>query len=66
MSESVVQVSTYPGWIVGVSRRQFDEGFSCWVIDPEYNVLNDGRYYETSLAAMVAGRTYVERNLVLE
>lgn len=59
----VVQVSTFPGWIVGVSRSEFYEGFLCWVVDPDCNVLNDGRSYETSNAAMLAGRAYVEHFL---
>jgi hypothetical protein len=57
--ESIVQISAYPGWIVGVSGNQID-GYFCWVISSDCAILNDGRLYETSNAAMVAGRTFVE------
>ncbi len=60
--DAIVQVSAFPGWIVGVSRSEWVEGYLCWVVDPDCNVLHDGRNYETSNAAMVAGRNYVEQN----
>jgi hypothetical protein len=41
------------------------DSYLCWVIDPDLTLLNDGREYETSNAAMMAGRAYVERNLVV-
>ena len=62
MSEwSIVQISAYPGWIVGVSHTQI-RGYQCWVINPSLDVLNDGEFYHTSSAAMAAGRTFVERS----
>ncbi|GAB4227397.1 MAG: hypothetical protein Kow00121_56090 [Elainellaceae cyanobacterium] len=62
MNEEIVQVSTFPGWIVGVSRNG-DRGFLCWVVNPDLNILCDRRNYETSNAAMLAGRMFVENNL---
>lgn len=62
---SIVQLSAYPGWIVGVSRSALMDSYLCWVIDPDLTLLNDGREYETSNAAMMAGRAYVERNLLV-
>lgn len=63
MSEGIiVQVSTFPGWIVGVSRDG-DGNYLCWIINPDFDVLCDRRSYETSNAAMVAGRLFVESNL---
>lgn len=61
-NQAVVQVSAYPGWIVGVSRNGA-MGFLCWVINPDLHVLCDGRNYETSNAAMLAGRAFVETHL---
>lgn len=63
MSEgTIVQASAYPGWIVGVSYAGNDR-YLCWVINPELDVLCDHRTYETSNAAMVAGRSFVESRL---
>lgn len=59
---AIIQVSAYPGWIVGVCRDAID-GYYCWVIDPNYELLSDGRIYETSNAAMLAGRSFVESRL---
>jgi hypothetical protein len=58
----IVQVSGYPGWIVGVSRGKA-KNFYCWVINANFEVLNDGQSYETSHAAMLAGRSFVEGHL---
>ena len=57
-----IQVSAFPGWIVGVSYGQ-GGGFHCWVITPELAVLNDGECYRTSQAAMASGRDLVEHSL---
>lgn len=59
---AIVQISAFPGWIVGVSRNE-DGYFLCWVINPDCNIFSDRQSYETSVAAMVAGREFVERNL---
>ncbi|HEY9662202.1 MAG TPA: hypothetical protein V6C65_27420 [Allocoleopsis sp.] len=59
---TIVQVSAFPGWIVGVSQGN-DGYFLCWVINSNYDILSDRQFYETSVAAMVAGREFVERNL---
>lgn len=61
-NESIVQLSAYPGWIVGVSRSGKDS-YLCWIINPELDLLCDRRTYETSNAAMIAGRSFVESNL---
>jgi len=62
MSEgSIVQVSAYPGWIVGVIHTT-TIGYQCWVINPDLDVLSDGEIYRSSSAAMAAGRTFVERS----
>ena len=60
----IIQVSAFPGWIVGVSYV-LGEGYRCWVITPELAVLNDGECYEASQAAMAAGRFLVEHSLEL-
>ncbi|WP_339383245.1 hypothetical protein [Oculatella sp. LEGE 06141] len=57
-----MQVSVYPGWIVGVSGTRTD-GYSCWVVGSDCVALNDGRRYETSHDAMLVGRAFVERHL---
>lgn len=63
IDEAIVQLSAYPGWIVGVSYDQLCDGYLCWVIDPNFNVLSDGRNYETSHAAMMMGRAFVESHI---
>jgi hypothetical protein len=60
--EAIVQISAYPGWIVGVSRDG-QQGYRCWVINPDLDLLCDRHCYETSYAAMVAGRAFVESHL---
>ncbi|MEO1296567.1 MAG: hypothetical protein AAFW75_12305 [Cyanobacteria bacterium J06636_16] len=55
-----VQLSAMPGWIIGVSHIR-SKGYQCWVINPDLDVLNDGILYTTSSAALMAGRTFVER-----
>ena len=62
MSEwSIVQISAYPGWIVGVSHSK-TQGYQCWVINPNLDVLSNKEIYYTSSAAMAAGRNFVERS----
>lgn len=56
----VVQVSARVGWIIEISQQ--DDGYRCWVINRELNVLSDGHVYSTSSAALAAGRLFVERN----
>ncbi|MGF1521613.1 MAG: hypothetical protein ACFBSF_04750 [Leptolyngbyaceae cyanobacterium] len=55
-----VQLSAIPGWIIGVSHIQ-NQGYQCWVINSDLDVLNDGTLYRTSMAALAAGRTFIER-----
>ncbi len=57
-----VQVSALPGWIIGVCHTKY-RGYQCWVINPDLTVLNDGNLYTTSLAALAAGRTFIERQV---
>lgn len=56
----VVQLSAIPGWIIGVSHTK-DRGYQCWIINAELDVLNDGTLYKTSSAALMAGRSFIER-----
>ncbi|MEM7795621.1 MAG: hypothetical protein AAF579_14365 [Cyanobacteria bacterium P01_C01_bin.118] len=56
----VVQVSARVGWIIEISQQ--DDGYRCWVINRELDVLSDGQVYSTSSAALAAGRLYVERH----
>ena len=56
----VVQVSARVGWIIEISRQ--DDGYRCWVVNRELDVLSDGQVYLTSSAALAAGRLYVERH----
>ncbi|MFE4107884.1 hypothetical protein [Almyronema epifaneia] len=58
---TLVQISAFTDWIIGVSHVQ-NLGYQCWVINPELDLLSDGAVYHTSLAAMTAGRTFVERS----
>ncbi|MEO0985672.1 MAG: hypothetical protein AAFY20_09000 [Cyanobacteria bacterium J06639_14] len=55
-----VQLSAMPGWIVGVSHTK-NQGYRCWVINPDLDVLNDGSVYTTSSAALAAGRAFIQR-----
>ncbi|MEM6520604.1 MAG: hypothetical protein AAF892_13045 [Cyanobacteria bacterium P01_D01_bin.71] len=55
-----VQLSALPGWIIGVSHTQ-KHGYQCWVINSALDVLNDGYQYSTSSAALMAGRTFIEK-----
>lgn len=56
----VVQVSARVGWIIEVSQQ--GNGYRCWLINRELNVLSDGCVYSTSSAALAAGRLFVERS----
>jgi hypothetical protein len=60
--ESIAQVSTFPGWIIGVSCSEALV-YRCWIIAPDLQVYSDGEFYETCSAAMAFGRQFVERNL---
>ena len=55
-----MQLSALPGWIIGVIHTQ-ERGYQCWVIDSALTVLNDGYQYSTSSAALMAGRTFIEK-----
>ncbi len=55
----VVQVAARVGWIIEISQQ--DNGYRCWLINRELNVLSDGYIYATSSAALAAGRLFVER-----
>lgn len=57
---SFVQVSAMTGWIIGVSYIE-NQGYQCWIVNPDLDVLSDGTFYSTSSAAMSAGRSFVER-----
>lgn len=57
---SFVQVAAMTGWIIGVSYVK-NQGYQCWIVNPELDVLSDGTFYTTSSAAMSAGRSFVER-----
>lgn len=61
--EAIVQISAFPGWIVGVSYSQAYAGYRCWIVDPELNLLSDERIYEASHSAMLMGRAFVEHHL---
>lgn len=56
-----IQLSAMPGWILGVSQTR-GQGYQCWIIDAELSVLNDGRQYTTSHAALTAGRSFIEQS----
>ncbi|MEL6128745.1 MAG: hypothetical protein AAFR30_02435 [Cyanobacteria bacterium J06628_4] len=56
----VVQVSARVGWIIEISQQ--NNGYRCWVINRELDVLSDGHLYTTSSAALAAGRLFVERS----
>ncbi|PSN18530.1 hypothetical protein C7271_12085 [filamentous cyanobacterium CCP5] len=57
----VMQVVTFPGWVVGVTRHP--AGYRCWVITPEQVVLNDGEMYQDEDNAIAAGRILVKLSL---
>jgi hypothetical protein len=62
MSENrVIQVSAWVGWLVEVSQLE-GQGYQCWVVNPDLDVFSDGAIYQTSSAAMSAGRSFVERH----
>lgn len=56
----VIQVSALPGWVIGISQVS-DRGYQCWLLNNDLNVLSDGTVYTTSLAALTAGRSFIER-----
>jgi hypothetical protein len=56
----VIQLAARPGWIIGISHVE-DQGYQCWVINPDLDVLNDGTLYRTSSAALMAGRSFIDR-----
>ena len=58
----VIQLAAWPGWIIGISQVK-DQGYQCWVINPDLDVLNDGTLYRTSSAALMAGRSFIERSV---
>jgi hypothetical protein len=58
--ETLGQVSAFPGWIVGISCSQALV-YRCWVISADFDVFNDGEFYDTCSAAMAAGRHFVEQ-----
>lgn len=60
--ESMVQVTTFPGWVIGVSCSEA-QVYRCWIITPDLRVFSDGEFYETCSAALASGRYFVERNL---
>lgn len=59
-STQFVQLSAMPGWIIGVSHTH-ERGYQCWIINSALDVLNDGYRYTTSSAALMAGRSFIER-----
>ena len=56
----VIQVAARVGWIIEISQQ--DNGYRCWVINRELDVLSDGLIYATSSAALAAGRLFIERS----
>lgn len=58
--DQIIQVAAWRGWLVEVS--QLKAGYQCWVVSPSLEVLSDGTVYQSSSAAMSAGRQFVERN----
>ncbi|MFE4104648.1 hypothetical protein [Almyronema epifaneia] len=65
MEAKIVQVLAFPGWIVGISYA-LETGYRCWVINPDFAVLDDGEHYATSQAAIAAGRLLVKYSLECE
>ncbi|MBU6228418.1 MAG: hypothetical protein KGQ93_01825 [Cyanobacteria bacterium REEB459] len=65
LARSLVHVSVFPGWIAGVTYRR-GEGYRCWVINPDFAVLNDGEVYPSSQAAIAAGRLFIYHSLEVE
>lgn len=55
-----VQLTALPGWIIGVSHTR-QRGYQCWLINSALDVLNDGYEYTTSSAALMAGRSFIEK-----
>ncbi len=60
--ETLAQVSAFPGWVVGISCSQALV-YRCWAMNTDLNVFSDGEFYDTSSAAMAAGRRFVEQSL---
>ena len=58
----IVQLSAFPGWLVGVCSTPMGE-YICWVITPELMVLSDGEMYTSDEAAMESGRCFVQQSL---
>jgi hypothetical protein len=65
LTPSLAHVSVFPGWIAGVTYRR-GEGYRCWVINPDFVVLNDGEVYPNGQAAIAAGRLFIHHSLEVE
>jgi hypothetical protein len=64
-SGGLIHVSVFPGWIAGVTYER-GVGYRCWVINPDFVVLNDGEIYATSQAAIAAGRLFIHHSIGAE
>lgn len=64
-SGNLTYVSVFPGWIAGVTYEP-GVGYRCWVINPDFAVLNDGEIYSNSQDAIAAGRLFIHHSLGAE
>lgn len=62
---NLTYISVFPGWIAGVTY-ELGVGYRCWVINPEFAVLNDGEIYGSSQEAIAAGRWFIHDSLGAE
>lgn len=53
----LVDLLTYPGWAIAIGRTEL--GYRCWVFTPDFTVLDDGEFYETSEAAAKNARCLI-------
>jgi hypothetical protein len=61
----LTHVLTFPGWIAAITYEA-GQGYRCWVVNPDFVVLNDGERYRTSGEAVQAGRIFIHHSMGAE
>jgi hypothetical protein len=64
-SRQITHVLTFPGWIAAITY-DLGQGYRCWVVNPDFVVLNDGELYTTSRDALHAGRIFIHYSMGAE
>lgn len=64
-TSKLTHVLTFPGWIAAITYDP-GQGYRCWVVNPDFTVLNDGELYATSGEAIHASRVFIHYSLGTE